>query len=100
MDGACFGNGSPNARSGYSVAYGSDKDQIISVPIDESEDPGKPRTNQRAELLAACLGVEALKIRHSARQLNVSVPWEEENDSKSFYVVATDSDYVVKGITE
>ncbi|KAK6462740.1 ribonuclease H-like domain-containing protein [Scheffersomyces coipomensis] len=53
IDGACRGNGTPNARAGYGVFYGYDDSDNASVPLDDVDNLNLNRpTNQRAELFA------------------------------------------------
>ena len=94
-DAACPNNGRVNARAGLGITMGGDSSWSISV--DEQVDPGAPRTNQRAELLAA---TEGLKKLH---ELNVKEGCHAKSrghEDGSTYIVVTDSEYVVKGITE
>ena len=84
-DGACSNNGLPNAKAGLGITMGRDDKYFWSIPVDEAIDPNlnARRTSQRAELLAA---IEGLKKLHNVARNN--------------YVVVTDSEYVVRGITE
>lgn len=100
VDGACLGNGSVNARSGYAVVWGVNEDQAISISIDASEDPCKPRSNQRAELLATLQGVRVLKELKELDQQNSRGSDNQPCGARPEYLVATDSEYVVKGITQ
>lgn len=52
-DGACFKNGSRNARAGYGVYFGLNNPYNISAPLKDSP------TNQRAEMTAV---LEAMKV--------------------------------------
>ncbi|KAK1223197.1 hypothetical protein PQX77_013936 [Marasmius sp. AFHP31] len=77
-DGACLDNGSEVARAGVGVAVGSSAASGFSIPfnnLDCAVTAGK-RTSQRAELLAALEGINRC------------------------WIITTDSEYVVKGITE
>ncbi|KAF9525122.1 ribonuclease H-like domain-containing protein [Crepidotus variabilis] len=94
VDGACSNNGRDNARSGLGITVGYDKDLSWSIPVDEEMDPYAARTNQRAELLAA---IEGLKKLH---EIDLDVRSYIESNDDSTYILATDSEYVVKGITE
>lgn len=68
-----------------------------SIPVDDTVDPG-PRTNQRAELLAA---IEGLKKLHECNERHKkSAMRHKDKDDDRLYIVVTDSEYVVKGITE
>lgn len=87
-DGACTNNGRPEAKAGIGVAYGNDDGSQLSRPITDTVDSFPLRSNQRAELCAAKLGVELL-----ART------WTEESKNEA-WIIATDSEYVVKGMTE
>lgn len=75
---------------------GSD-DLSWGIPVDEEMDPGALRTNQRAELLAA---IEGLKQLHKLNIEKGSHTKSRRHREVSTYVVVTNSEYVVKGITE
>ncbi|KAF8215104.1 ribonuclease H-like domain-containing protein [Mycena galopus ATCC 62051] len=98
VDGACTRNGQPDARAGIGCAMGYAPEDQVSIPITDAMDPGARRTSQRAELLAALCGLDML----------VGATWSAHADSPPFecphhlleYVIITDSEYVVKGITE
>ena len=108
-DGACSNNGQGYAaKAGLGIVIGGD---VLSwgVPVDDTLDIA-PRTNQRAELLAAIEGLKKLEIVNQ-----VSLDIEDEvnpiesaahrlaianEDCRAEYIVVTDSEYVVKGITE
>ena len=104
-DGACVNNGAHDSVSGIGIAFGlgeTGKDHSFSIPVDDRLDPGKRRTNQRAELLAALQGLKKI-CEHDEEYLLEKM---EENgvdyldpDSPEI-VIATDSEYVVKGTTE
>ncbi|KAF7298613.1 Ribonuclease H-like protein [Mycena indigotica] len=100
VDGACPGNGSPHARAGIGCAIGTRLDQQLSLPVTDEMDPGQRRTSQRAELLAALIGLEFLlesrKDSRGRRGDDDSSP-----DARNHrYIVVADSEYVVKGMTE
>ena len=95
-DGACMGNGSPAAKAGVGVAFGNNDDSQLSLPITDLEDDFPMRSNQRAELYAAILGLEFLA---KADELNTEFMGKTKDESKA-WIIATDSEYVVKGITE
>ncbi|KAF8537439.1 ribonuclease H-like domain-containing protein [Trichophaea hybrida] len=83
IDGACSNNGTPEARGGCGVVYSSTHwAKGISHPL---EIDGTPHTSNRAELRAAILA------------LGLRVWYGEGFDS---VVLACDSEYVVKGVTE
>ncbi|KAG6849924.1 hypothetical protein H0H93_003635 [Arthromyces matolae] len=91
-DGACSNNGQPGAKSGLGVVLGSVEEYGWSIPVDDSMDPGNPRTSQRAELLAAITGIQLL--------LEYAEKSGESQSDRSRIVVGTDSEYVVKGMTD
>ena len=92
-DGACANNGLPTARAGAGVAYGADADSRLSIPITDLEDSFPLRSNQRAELYAAKAGVEFMAEADEAYSTS-------PKGKPRSWIVATDSEYVVKGITE
>ncbi|KAJ7652696.1 ribonuclease H-like domain-containing protein [Mycena polygramma] len=99
VDGACSGNGSAGARSGIGCAMGKNKEDQISLPVTDVMDPSAPRTNQRAELLAAMRGLQLLL--DADRQYHVgSRAHLKSRETEREYVIVTDSEYVVKGMTE
>lgn len=59
-DGACTKNGRREAKAGVGVACGNDNRSHLSKPITDMVDNFSLRSNQRAELCAAKLGVELL----------------------------------------
>ena len=79
IDGACSNNGTPHARAGFGVKWGPH--HHLSGRL-EGEDP---ETSNRAELRAA---IVALGLR----------VWNGEGFDK--VILACDSEYVVKGISE
>ncbi|KAF1975435.1 ribonuclease H-like protein [Bimuria novae-zelandiae CBS 107.79] len=89
-DGACTNNGLPDARAGVGVAYGNDDGSQLSEPITDMIDTFPLRSNQRAELCAAKLGIELLAKAHA----------QEPKSETEAWIIATDSEYVVKGMTE
>ncbi|KAE9396103.1 ribonuclease H-like protein, partial [Gymnopus androsaceus JB14] len=98
-DGACINNGrrGVEAFSGMGFAIGDDESQQYQLGIDDYVDDG-PRTNQRAELLAAIHGLELLgKISNKEYEEEM---YNSHPDDIATLVLATDSEYIVKGITE
>jgi ribonuclease HI len=89
-DGACTNNGRPEAKAGVGIAYGHDVDSQLSRPITDTEDNFPLRSNQRAELCAAKFGVELLARTYT----------KEPKSEAEVWIIATDSEYVVKGMTE
>ncbi|KAH7922881.1 hypothetical protein BV22DRAFT_1037006 [Leucogyrophana mollusca] len=107
-DGACLNNGKDYATAGMGIAIGrggEDVDQWA-IPIDDSIDPRAPRTNQRAELLAAMKGLEKicevdqgwLAVQHDDRLRRIGRV--EEPCNPVCVIVVTDSEYVVKNMNE
>ena len=92
IDGACRGNGYDSAVSGIGGTFGERSEWRWSIPVDDSVDSSPLRTNQRAELLAAIEGVRRLGDFLSSREIPVGHICE--------MVVATDSEYVSKGVIE
>ena len=108
-DGACFNNGQGDAaKAGLGIVI-SDVDLFWSIAVDDALDTA-PRTNQRAELLAAIEGLNKLELVHQyCSNLEDKVNHTKSSgrrraivneDYRDVYIVATDSEYVVKGITE
>ncbi|OAL53774.1 ribonuclease H-like protein [Pyrenochaeta sp. DS3sAY3a] len=94
IDGACTNNGHPEAKAGMGFAYGADDAQQKAVPITEMVDKSPVRSNQRAELLAAVIGVQLCTRFLEMRSQ------DHGGDEDKVWIIATDSEYVVKGITE
>ncbi|KAJ6508228.1 ribonuclease H-like domain-containing protein [Mycena sanguinolenta] len=99
VDGACTRNGQPDARAGIGCAIGKDPEDQASITVTDAIDPGARQTSQRAELLAALHGVQMV--------VHADLKEHPESDSpldcphrQLEYIVAADSEYVVKGITE
>ena len=119
-DGACLSNGRSGATAGLGVAKGlvegdegwsdsgseiytdSESDEEAgardvhdgrpwqkSIPVTDAIDPGRSRSSQRAELLAALVGVDMVYPQHGHNPM-----------AKKSIIITTDSEYVVKGITE
>ena len=83
-DGSCRGNGYRNSRSGIAAHYGSTTDHAAWESVDV-------QTNQQAELRAALLGVQLLLDTADTERCHGPI---------QRFVIATDSMYVVRGITE
>lgn len=96
-DGACMNNGRPEAKAGVGVAYGENDGSQLSMPITDSADNFPLRSNQRAELYAAKLGLEFLA---EADRINTKEPSGKSKGESKAWIIATDSEYVVKGMTE
>jgi ribonuclease HI len=88
-DGACRQNGKPEARAGAGVAFSNRKENNISSPITDEEDNYPVRTSQRAELYAVKLALLVFQLRLQ----------DAQDSNPGSCIIATDSEYVVKGIT-
>ena len=104
-DGACSHNGQDAATSGIGIACGENEESQLTIPLTNSIDKGHKRTSQRAELWAALFGVicmthvdqtDSSKAEKAVKKRKNHGP----RDSAKALVVATDSEYVVKGMTE
>jgi ribonuclease HI len=96
VDGACLGNGQAKATAGIGIAIGANAMTMHwAIPVDDDIDPSFVRTSQRAELLAALHGIGKL-----AEFENHPSDKHEETDSKTTWVITSDSEYVVLGMTE
>lgn len=83
IDGSSLNNGSPNARAGYGVVFAPlEWFSPISARLEQD---GNPQTSNRAELRAV---LASLALRY----------WAGEGFTR--IVLACDSEYVVKGISE
>ncbi|KAG6817270.1 hypothetical protein H0H87_010931 [Tephrocybe sp. NHM501043] len=109
-DGVCSMNGQPSGKAGLGIIFGDvEGEHMWSIPVDDTLDPGSARTSQRAELLAAIEGLRKV------RELDL-INANSNNSHESFLAgqhvdgdgggscgkidIATDSEYVVKGITQ
>ncbi|KAJ7250065.1 ribonuclease H-like domain-containing protein [Mycena haematopus] len=100
VDGACARNGYPDARAGIGCAMGRDPEDQLSIPITDAIDSGGARkTSQRAELLAALHGLHMLVHSVLKAHPEYSSPLECPHRQLE-YIVAADSEYVVKGISQ
>ena len=95
-------NGQVGATAGIGILYGEEPGSQLAIPITSELDPGQKRTSQRAELLAA---LAAVRFMAEADRLNREDGMgEDEGDGEGVrdkaWVIATDSEYVVKGMTE
>ncbi|KZT08701.1 uncharacterized protein LAESUDRAFT_723610 [Laetiporus sulphureus 93-53] len=96
-DGACSSNGKQGATAGLGIAIGSkgsEQDQW-SIPVDDVVDANGRRTSQRAELLAAIYGLRLV----GSHDRDTLCP-AERGSKYLYWIIATDSQYVVKGMTE
>ena len=78
-DGACRGNGAPDALSGCGVWFGPEDPRNVSTLL-----PHPPHTNQRAELYAAIVAMRAALA---------------QDPPPAVVEIVSDSAYCVKGIT-
>ncbi|KAJ7863867.1 ribonuclease H-like domain-containing protein [Mycena leptocephala] len=99
VDGACARNGQPDARAGIGCALGTREEDQVSLTVTDAMDRGGRRTSQRAELLAALhsldLVVGAKLQYHVGSRAHL-----KSADTEREYVIVSDSEYVVKGMTE
>ena len=99
-DGACSNNGQDYAKAGLGITIGSSEDYCWSIPVDDAVDPDPARTNQRAELLAAIEGLKKLEEERRSSGDHEILAIHREEEHEVTYIVVTDSEYLVKGITE
>ncbi|KAL9043629.1 MAG: hypothetical protein Q9214_003189 [Letrouitia sp. 1 TL-2023] len=106
-DGVYIDNGQQDALAGLGAAFRESKGAGWSAPITEDLDPDQKRTNQRTELLAACLGLDLMVSAHEANYGDEDEKDEDEYvddgrkiDKTQKWIVTTDSAYVIKGITD
>lgn len=86
------------------LAGGTAEGLQYTIPINGDVDKGQKRTSQRAELLAAINGVLFMARADELNDSPTGDAMESMNygprDSRKAWVIATDSEYVVKGITD
>ena len=99
-DGACSKNGRDDTKAGLGITIGTSEEFCWSVPVDDAVDPGAARTNQRAELLAAIEGLKKLEEESPFPRDHEALAEHHKEEYKAIYIIITDSEYVVKGITE
>ncbi|KAH7371536.1 ribonuclease H-like domain-containing protein [Pyrenochaeta sp. MPI-SDFR-AT-0127] len=97
-DGACTNNGQRSAKAGIGVAYGNTDDSQFSVPITDLADNFPLRSNQRAELYAAIKGLQFLD--EANKKINPKEPTGVRKDKDEAWIIATNSEYVARGMTE
>ncbi|KAG8527413.1 uncharacterized protein KY384_007565 [Bacidia gigantensis] len=98
-DGACSRNGQSGAVSGIGIAIGDSPDSQKAIPITMTIDGHHPRTNQRAELLAALQGLDYVADKDESN-VDFAEKSLKAHMARRTWIIATDSVYVVKGITE
>jgi ribonuclease HI len=98
-DGACSNNGRQGyvAKAGLGIVIGDDSNHSWSISVDDTLDDG-PRTSQRTELLAAIEGLKKLDLHHD--DVNGCMSSARHEVYRTTYIVVTDSEYVVEGITK
>ena len=103
-DGACLSNGQAYATSGVGIALGMQAELQKSITVDDTVDPGATRSSQRAELLAALLGLRALRSLKEAGEVYPLGGHRKRRDphvdTSGNWIIATDSKYVVDGMTD
>ncbi|KAL9047111.1 MAG: hypothetical protein Q9206_006898 [Seirophora lacunosa] len=98
-DGACRQNGQQGATAGIGIAGSKAEELHLSLPITTDMDPTHKRTSQRAELLAALEGLQYLANQSKRRKVVEGIKSNSPDQEKS-WIIATDSLYVVEGMTE
>lgn len=88
IDGACSNNGTDEARSVIGVYHGYNNDFNISYTLDRLD----RHTNQIAELEACARALSDAII--------IQAEWEMADDCLKAIVIKSDSEYVVRGLTE
>ena len=105
-DGACRMNGQADATAGIGIACGRKEAWQLSLAVTDELDPGQRRTSQRAELLAALAGLGYMVEIHDSnhekekKKAGNKKKHRDSQEETSTWVIATDSEYVVKGMTE
>ena len=108
-DGACRQNGQLGATAGIGIARGEKAASQQAIPITRLVDENSKRTSQRAELLAALAGLEHMVEVDRLNAGNENKLKKQKKtkgrkhglrDAEKALIIATDSEYVVKGMTE
>lgn len=87
--------------SGVGIALGMQAELQKSISVDDTVDHGAKRSSQRAELLAAVLGLRALRSLKEAGETHPrSKRRDPDVDITGNWIIATDSKYVVDGMTD
>lgn len=101
VDGACLANGQDGATAGIGIAIGIHPEIHWAIPVDDEVDPSSARTSQRAELLAAIYGIRKLaEFEDQPNKPGKSRESHWDSDDKITWVITSDSEYVVSGMTE
>lgn len=90
--GVCAEEGTTRAASGIAIVSTARRDGAQSVPILPNIEPGRNRTQARAELLAVCYGMN--EIRKTIRQSH------GQKTAAKRCIIVTDSHYVVTAMTQ
>lgn len=99
-DGACLNNGRFGSRAGIGGALGGGEEDQWAIPVDDDIDPDGKRSSQRAELLAAIEGLRRLSEAIYDHGVTPRPHPGQEGNPDSCWIIATDSEYVCKGITQ
>ncbi|KAK6522172.1 hypothetical protein TWF281_002739 [Arthrobotrys megalospora] len=102
-DGACSGNGFMGARAGVGIALGVNDDNQLSKPFSALDGAESRRTSQVAELRAAREAVNAidgLPPDSKLQSLKQKRQHKRVVQPTGIWIIAMDSEYVVKGMTE
>ncbi|PCH34222.1 ribonuclease H-like protein, partial [Wolfiporia cocos MD-104 SS10] len=89
--------GQAGATAGIGVAISESKGDQWAIPVDNSMDASPRRSSQRAELLAA---IEGLRRLSTAVADHFPRRFEGQRLYHRGLIIATDSEYVAKGVTE
>lgn len=82
------------------ITIGSNVEHSWIIPVGDAVDPGAARTNQRAELLAAIGGLKKLEEAYPFEGHHGTIAAHpKQQQSQDAYIIVTDSEYVVNGIT-
>ena len=90
IDGACRDNGAAGAQSSYGVFFSKSSEHNLSSVIQ-----GSSHTNQKAELQACLMALRKVEEIHDPLAFLDDEPYDLNK-----VVVKSDSEYVVKGMTE
>jgi ribonuclease HI len=104
VDGACANNGQEDAKAGVGIARGIIEEYLSIIPVTDDVDSFPFRSNQRAELLAAYLVLSKIPFQEDLDQESITElqqkHFSEGSDGFRAAIIASDSQYLVKGMTE
>lgn len=105
IDGACSNNGQKDARAGVGIARGIGGEDFFSIPVTDDVDSFPLRSSQRAELLAAWLALSKIQddpafVDQPEFKKSHKGKFPKASNGRTEAIIASDSQYVVKGITE